>query len=150
MRRVPATVAILLATLLLAAPALATREVDKAYRQSDDGDFGAAAASARRAQDLNPLSLDAIVARGTVAGLAGDARAAETFYEQATRLQPKNPATWYDLGIFRQIAGNQCGAYFALNAAYTLDPKSSLFFPDGPLDVAKAAVNDPEHPACGR
>ena len=66
-------------------------------------------------------------------------------------MQPENPATWYQLGVFRQAAlGNECSAYFAFNAAYTLDPKSSLFFAGGPLDQARDAVNDPEHPACGR
>jgi len=136
---------------VLAAPALATRFVDTAYRQGDAGDLVAAAASARRAQSLNPLSPEPLFARATIAGLAGDNRAAETFYEQATRLQPENPETWYALGLFRQLAlGNQCSAYFALNAAFTLDSSSSLFYPGGPLDVAKAAVNDPENPACGR
>jgi hypothetical protein len=135
---------------VLAAPALATRSVDAAYRHGDAGDFAAAASAGRRAQGLNPLSPEPLFARATIAGLAGDNRAAEKFYEQATRLQPENPATWYELGIFRQIAGDQCGAYFALNAAYTLDPRSSLFYPGGPFDEAKAAVNDPKNPACGR
>jgi len=136
---------------VLAAPALATRSVDTAYRQGDTGDLSAAAASARRAQSLNPLSPEPLFARATIASLARDNRAAEAFYEQATRLQPENPATWYELGLFRQLAlGNQCSAYFALNAAFTLDPSSILFYPDGPLDVARAAVNDPVNPACGR
>lgn len=135
----------------LVAPELSTRSVDAAYRQGDVGDFVVAARSARHAQGLNPVSAEALFARATIAGLAGNNGAAETFYEQATRLQPKNPATWYELGIFRQLAlEDQCGAYFALNAAYTLDPKSSLFFDGGPLDVARAAVDDPKHPACGQ
>ena len=136
---------------VLTAPALATRSVDTAYRQGDTGDLSAAAASARRAQSLNPLSPEPLFARATIASFARDNRAAEAFYEQATRLQPENPATWYELGLFRQLAlGNECSAYFALNAAYTLDPSSILFYPDGPLDVAKAAVNDRVDPACGR
>ena len=90
---------------VLVAPALSIRAVDAAIRQSDAGDLGAAAASARRAQGLNPLSPDPLFARATVAGLAGDTRAADTFYAQATRLQPENPATWYQLGVFRFIAG---------------------------------------------
>ncbi|MGZ8717053.1 MAG: O-antigen ligase family protein, partial [Gaiellaceae bacterium] len=136
---------------VLAAPALATRSVDAAYRQADAADLKAAAASARRAQGLNPLSPEPLFARATIAGLAGDDRAAEVFFEQATRLQPENPATWWELGLFRQLAlGDQCSAYFALNAAYTLDPRGSRFSAGGPLDIAKAAVNDPVNPACGR
>lgn len=136
---------------VLAAPALANRSVDAAYRHGDAGDLEAAAASARRAQGLNPLSLEPLFARAAIAGLAGEERAAEAFYEQATRLQPENPDTWYELGLFRQLAlDNQCSAYAALNAAYTLDPRGSRFPAGGPLDIAKAAVNDPENPACGR
>ncbi len=146
-----AVVGAVVAIWVIAAPALSTRSVDAAYRESDAGDYAAAAASARRAQGLNPLSPEPLFARATIADLAGDPRAAETFYEQATRLQPKNPATWYELGLFRQLAlDDQCGAYSALNAAYTLDPRGSRFYVGGPLDIARAAVNDPVDPACGR
>ncbi len=146
-----AVVVALAAVWVLVAPELSTRAVARAYRQIDAGDLSAAAASARLAQSLNPLSPEPLYARGTVASRGGDDRAGEAFYEQATRLQPQNPDTWYALGLFRQIAlGNQCSAYFALNAAYTLDPKSDRFTPDGPLAQAAAAVNDPDNPACGR
>ncbi len=138
------------AAWVLIAPALSVRAVDTAIRESDAGNLAAAARSARRAQGLNPLSPEPLFARATVAGLAGDTSAADTFYVKATRLQPENPETWYQLGIFRYIAGDLCGAYFALNAAYTLDPKSSLFYRDSAFDRAKAAVNDPKNPACGR
>jgi tetratricopeptide (TPR) repeat protein len=141
----------LAAVWVLAAPALSTRAVDRAYSQSDAGDVDAAAASARRAQSLNPLSPDPLYARAVIASQAGDDKAAEAFYEQATRLQPENPETWWALGLFRQLElRNQCSAYFAFNAAFTLDPKSSLFNAGGPLDQARAAVNDAAHPACGR
>ena len=51
----------------------------------------------------------------------------------------RTPTTWCELGLFRQIAlENQCSAYFALNAAYTLDPKSARFTPTGPLAIAAA------------
>ena len=77
-----------------------------------------------------------------MAQLAGERGAAEAFYLRATRLQPENPVTWVDLGIFRHVAGDECGAYQALNAAYTLDPKSTFWSPGGPLDVARDAVNN--------
>ncbi len=145
-----AVVGALVAIWVLAAPELSARSVASAYRQIDARDLGAAAASARRAQSLNPLSPEPLYARATVASSEGDNAAAEQFYEQATRLQPENPDTWWELGFFRQTAlGNQCSAYFALNAAYTLDPKGSRFTPHGPLAVAAAAVNDTENPACG-
>ena len=146
-----AVVGALAAVWVLAAPELSSRAVDRAYRQFDAGDLSAAASSAKRAQSLNPLSPEPLYARATIASSAGDNVAAERFYEQATRLQPENPDTWWELGLFRQIAlENQCSAYFALNATYTLDPKSARFTPTGPLAIAAAAVNDPENPACGR
>ena len=148
---VSASLVAVAAVWVIASPALSSRVVDQAYRRSDAGDLAAAATSARRAQRLNPLSPEPLYARATIASLAGDNTAAEAFYEQATRLQPENPETWYQLGVFRQTAlGNECSAYFAFNAAYTLDPKSSLFYAGGALDQARDAVNDPLHPACGR
>ena len=41
-----------------------------------------------------------------MATAAGDKVAADAFYVQATRLQPENPAMWYQLGLFRYIAGD--------------------------------------------
>ena len=49
--------------------------------RSTRGDLSAAAASARRAQSLNPLSPDPLYARATVASRAGNNAAAEQFYE---------------------------------------------------------------------
>jgi len=147
---VAAVAAATVAIWVLAAPELSSRAVDRAYRQADAGDLDAAAASARRAQSLDPLSPEPLYARAAVASLAEDKAAADAFYVDATRLQPENPSTWYQLGVFRYALGDQCGAYYAFNAAYTLDPRSSLFFPGGPLDITRAAVNDPDNPACGR
>ena len=145
-----AGVAALAALWVLVAPTLSSRSVEAAYRESSNRSFDAAGSAARRAQRLNPLAPEPLYARAAVATGAGDAAAAEALYVQATRLQPENPATWYELGLFRYIAGNLCGAYYALNAAYTLDPKSSLFYEGSELDRARDAVNDPTSPACGR
>ncbi|WP_411278219.1 O-antigen ligase family protein [Gaiella sp.] len=135
---------------VVVAPALSTREVERAYAKVSDGRSDAAASAARRAQRLNPLSPEPLYARATVATAVRDASAADALYVQVTRLQPENPATWYELGLFRYIKGDLCGAYFALNAAYTLDPKSTLFYRGSELDRARDAVNDTENPACGR
>lgn len=146
---VSAVVAAGVVVWVLAAPGLSSRALDRAYRQADAGDLESAAASARRAQSYDPLALDPLYARATFASLGGDDRAAERFFEEATRLQPENPDPWYQLGLFRQTAlGDQCGAYSALNAAYTLDPNGTFLRHE--LDVARAAVNDPDNPACGR
>jgi lipoprotein NlpI len=83
------------------------------------------------------------VARALAADAAGDRAAAAAWYEKATSLQPENPDTWYDLGLYLTIvAHDQCAAYAALNHSYTLDPSSKRWVPGGPLDVARDAVND--------
>jgi hypothetical protein len=125
----------------LASPALSSRAVDRSTRALDDGRPDDAAADARRAQALNPLSLEPVYARARVAERAGDLDRAEAFYADATERQPQNPESWYFLGLFRLDRGELCGAYFALNEAYTRDPKSRRWVAGGPLDVAKDAVN---------
>ncbi len=145
-----AVVAAVAAGWVLVAPALSTRSVEATYRKSSEGRLDAAGSAALRAQRLNPLSTEPLYARATVATAADNPSGADALYVQATRLQPENPATWYELGLFRYIKGDLCGAYYALNAAYTLDPKSSLFYAGSELDRARDAVNDTENPACGR
>ena len=140
----------LAAIWVIAAPALSERSVEAAYRQGSDGDLVAAAASARRAQRLNPLSAEALSARATVAGLAGDDRAAETFNEQATRLQPENPATWYRLGVFRYVGRRSLRGLRRVQRRVHARPEEQPLHEGGPFDRAKAAVNDRDHPACGR
>ncbi|HEX6723799.1 MAG TPA: tetratricopeptide repeat protein, partial [Gaiella sp.] len=99
--------------------------------------------AADRARLLNPLALGPLQARALAADAAGDRVAAIAWYEKATELQPENPDTWYDLGLYQAIATHdQCAAYAAFNHSYTLDPASSRWFPGGPFDVAKDAVND--------
>ncbi len=142
-------VAAVAAVWVLVAPALSSRFVDIAYRHSGDDRFESADSAALRAQRLNPLSPAPLYARAAIATGSGDPAAADAFHVRATRLQPENPATWYELGLYRYIAGDLCGAYFALNAAYTLDPKSSLFYEGSELDRARDAVNDTANPACG-
>jgi lipoprotein NlpI len=83
-----------------------------------------------------------VQARAQAADAAGDRAAAVAWYEEATRLQPENPDSWYELGLYHAIATHDlCAAYAAFNHSYTLDPASSRWTPGGPFDVAKDAVN---------
>jgi hypothetical protein len=135
----------------LAAPDLATRGVDAAYRALDAGDVATARDRSRAARELNPLSPDPLWALADIESTAGDDRSAIAYLNEATRLQPENPDTWYQLGLTYQLAlGDQCRAYYALNQAYTLDPRSQNWVEGGALDIARDAVNDPVKPACGR
>jgi tetratricopeptide (TPR) repeat protein len=130
------------AVVAVGLPRLAQGQVDRAFAAIDAGRLDDAVEAADRARLLDPLSLGPLQARAQAADVAGDAAAAVAWYEKATRLQPENPDTWYDLGLFHAIATHDlCAAYAAFNRSYTLDPASSRWTPGGPFDVAKDAVN---------
>jgi O-antigen ligase len=131
------------AVVSLVLPELAERNASRAVTSADAGRVQEAVEAADRARRLDPLSVEPLHARAIAADAAGDEAAAVAWYEEATRLQPENPDTWYELGLYHAIAtGDQCAAYQALNASYTLDPKSRRWSPGGILDVARDAVND--------
>jgi hypothetical protein len=134
------------AALAVALPALASRNVDRAFEAIDAGRLDEAVDEANGARRLNPLSLEPLQVRALVADAAGDKVAAVAWYAKATELQPENPDAWYDLGWYLAVVvDDQCAGYAALNHSYTLDPKSSRWVAGGPLDVARDAVN---HGAC--
>lgn len=100
---------------------------------------------AKRARQLNPLSLDPLlqaaaaeVDRGAAIKRA-HARSwrvryravnelAYGYFTKATQLQPSSAEAWYQLGYF-QLATRNCAraAYAAFNRATTLDPKNPLY-----------------------
>jgi tetratricopeptide (TPR) repeat protein len=121
---------------------LAERSVREVGDALDRGDLAAAADSADRAHSLDPLSLDPLFARARVEEVRGDTEAALATYRDAARLQPENPETWYELGLYEFHRGDRCSAYVHLNEAYTLDPSGRQWIPGGPLVQALAWVND--------
>ncbi len=137
-----AVVTALAVAAVLVTPALARRDVDHSTFQLDEGLLVAAANAANRAQRFDPLSLEPVYAAAAVADAVGDTDTAIALYRRATRMQPENPEPWVTLGRYEYIAhGDMCQAYFALNAAYTLDPKNRRWVKGGPLDQARDAVN---------
>jgi hypothetical protein len=125
-----------------AVPRLAERSVRASTRALDDGDLRLAADRAERAQRLNPLSIGPLLALARVDERRGDLAAAAERYVEAVELQPENPETWYALGLFHfEAREDLCLAYRYLNEAWTLDPAGTQWFPGGPLDVARDAVN---------
>jgi O-antigen ligase len=137
--------AILVALAVLvsfSSPRLAERTVRASTRALDEGDLDRAHDRARWGHRLNPLSAEPLLALGRVEERRGRPDAAEERYVQAVELQPENPETWYALGLFEfEARERMCAAYRFLNEAYTLDPSGSQWFPGGPLDVARDAVN---------
>ena len=129
------------AAVSVVTPWLAERSVREVGAALDRGDLAAAADSADRARSLDPLGLAPLFARARVEERRGDDQAALAAYRDAVRLQPENPATWYELGLFEFHLGDRCSAYDHLNEAYTLDPSGTQWVPGGPLVQALEWVN---------
>jgi Flp pilus assembly protein TadD len=125
----------------LASPWLAERSVRQVNRELDAGDMEAAAAAARRARSLNPVSIEPSLKLAGVETRRGRVRATRRAYAQAIRTQPENPDTWFALGSYEFALEDLCNAYVYLNEAYTLDPASRRWTEGGPLDLARAHVN---------
>jgi Flp pilus assembly protein TadD len=126
-----------------ASPRLAERSVRASTRALDENDYDEARNQADRARFFNPLAVEPLYALARVDERQRRLDDAEGRYVEAAELQPRNPETWYALGLFEfQVRGNMCAAYRFLNDAYTLDPAGSQWVQGGELDVARAAVND--------
>ena len=91
------------AAVAIALPALAERDVDRALAAIDEGRLSDAADAADRARLLNPLSPGPLRARALAADAARDRAAAVAWYEEAAELQPENPDTRYELGLYHAI-----------------------------------------------
>jgi hypothetical protein len=100
---------------------------------------------AKRARQLNPLSLDPLYqaaaaevdigaaikrrhAKGWRAPYKAVNELAYGYYTKATEVQPSSADAWYQLGVF-QFGTRKCAraAYTAFNHATTLDPKNPLY-----------------------
>jgi O-Antigen ligase len=129
--------------LSFTSPRLAERSVRASTRALDTRDYERARDQALWARFFNPLSVDPVFALARLSERQGFQTAAERRYIQAVELQPENPDTWYAVGLYEfQVLRNMCAAYRFLNNAYTLDPAGSQWTKGGPLDVARAAVNE--------
>jgi len=132
----------LTAILVVALPAVAERDVERAYTSVEGGRIERGVDLADRARQLDPLSLVPLEALAYAADAAGNEARAVAWYEEATEQQPENADTWYELGLYHFLATEDlCAAYQAFNASYTLDPRSARWYPGGQLDVARAAVD---------
>jgi O-antigen ligase len=138
----------LAAVVSLGSPWLAQRKLDSATSALGSGQLAAAVSDANSARSLDPLLPDPLYTLGEAAARAGDLTTARARFRQATRLQPENTSTWYQLGQFEFYGSKDlCAAYSAFNHAYTLDPNGSEWMKGGVLDQARAAVNN-DH-VCG-
>lgn len=89
-----------------------------------DGRIAQARADARRAIDLNPLSIDGRLTLADVEQADGRAAEALALAQRAVRLQPANRDTWLALGQLLLQQGDAARAVTAFQAAVFLDPQS--------------------------
>jgi tetratricopeptide (TPR) repeat protein len=130
------------ACVSLLTPWLAERSVREVGDALGRGDSGAALAAAERAASLDPLALDPLFAEARVHEVERDFGAALATYREAAQLQPENPESLYQLGLFEFSRGDRCSAYTHLNDAYTLDPAGQQWsLEPRALDLAREWVN---------
>ncbi len=125
----------------LAAPWLADRRVGAAISAAEKGDVSGWIAAAKEANSLDPLSVDALfywAAGETTKQTRASRILAGRLYQQATQLEPRNPDTWYQLGLYELNTLDAPQAAFRdLNHSYTLDPFGPLGQACSPLDLAR-------------
>jgi hypothetical protein len=123
----------------LTAPWLAEQRVERAYEAVANGDPVAAVRSARSASGLNPLSVDPLRVEASARVLGGDLDGARRALAEAVELQPENPATWYELGVFElRIAVRPEAAIRPLTRAAALDPHGNA---RGLIEEARRATS---------
>ena len=143
-RAVSAAVAALsiAAAVSVVTPWLAQRTLDRVDPAIERGDLESARDATRRARSLDPLSLEPVLARARTEEAAGDEVAALAAYREAVEIQPENPASWLELGLYEFHLGDLCSAYTHLNQAYTLDPAGKQWTQDSELVRSLAWVNE--------
>ena len=107
----------------LVSPWLASRRVDDAYAALGRGDTGAAVADAKSAHDLNPVSLDALLAWGTAEAARGNTAAAGRIYTKAISVQPDNWRPWYYRARLLESVSGAKAALFDARQAADRDPR---------------------------
>lgn len=123
----PAAVPVALAVVAsLALPWFAARKADASVDALLRLDFPTAADAAADARALNPLSVTPLHLEATALESMGRLDQAEELYEEAVRLQPRNPQTWYELGRFEYQAREDLeAALLYLDRSWGLDRQSS-------------------------
>jgi O-Antigen ligase len=106
----------------LASPWLAARRVDDAYAALGRKDPAAAVADARSAHDLNPVSVDALLAWGSAEAARGNTAAAGRVFTKAISIQPDNWRPWYYRARLLQNVSGPKAALFDARQAAARDP----------------------------
>jgi len=111
----------------------------------DAGRIAQARADAKRATELNPLSVDGRLTLADVEQADGRAAEAIAIAQRAVRDQPANRDTWMALGRLQLAQGDAARAVASFQAAVFLDPQS----PSTQAELAEAQAQAGAAPAAG-
>jgi tetratricopeptide (TPR) repeat protein len=106
----------------LVSPWLASRRVDDAYAAVARGDTAAAVSDAKGAHDLNPASVDAVLAWAAAETARGNVAEAERIYTKAISMQPDNWRPWYSRARLLAAVSGPRAALFDAKQAAARDP----------------------------
>jgi tetratricopeptide (TPR) repeat protein len=116
-----AGVAVLAAVYSLFAPWYSNRRFNDGLDAAGRDDIAAAQSALSDAHKLNPLAIEPMQFLAAVDEPLGRVRSAESLYVLATKREPLNPDTWYELGSFYARRDRWRAAYAALNRSYSLN-----------------------------
>ena len=132
-------IALLAAVYSLFAPWYSNRRFNDGLDAVSRFDIGGARTALSDAHKLNPLAVDPIQFLAAV-DEHGEERNAEKLYLLATKREPLNPDTWFELGAFYMRRQRWRDAYDALNRSYSLNRYASRQFL-ALLDLSRCEVD---------
>ncbi|MFL5964928.1 MAG: O-antigen ligase family protein [Gaiellaceae bacterium] len=126
----------------LFAPWYSRHRVDAFFNAADRGDLSAAHAALDDAHALNPLSIEPLLLLGTLED-------SDQPFVDATKREPRNPETWYELATHYGNDKQWGRAYAAATRSYFLDRYGPAGKPGtgNVLNVARCHVH-PDSPQC--
>ena len=114
-------VALLVAAFFVWQPLHSADSFGSAITAMGRGDAAAALADARSAADSDPVSVDPLWEQSAIYSALGNTNAARSALVRATSLQPENPQTWLQLGLFDLQRHQPRLAVSELETAHRLD-----------------------------
>jgi tetratricopeptide (TPR) repeat protein len=133
----------------LFAPWYSDQRLQDAFDAAGKADLVGTADAARDAHNLDPLALEPIRLLAVTLEGVNDYASAKRYYVLATKREPENPDTWYDLGSFYYRQKQWWPSWVALNRSYALDAFGPAGEKGGLLDRVRCKPGvEPTSPQC--
>jgi O-antigen ligase len=118
---------LVLIALSVVVPYLSERALSQAIVLAGRGQLAGAVTQAERAHHLDPLAVDPLFTLAQVEQQQGKAGVALATLDRAAHLQPRNYATWYELGVMQlAVLGQRSQAAASLRRALALNHDDTL------------------------